>query len=102
MHFAVGCALVSGSVAAIAPEASAKRSFDLPAGEAAAVFKQFIAQSRVPLLYVADDAASVRTAAVKGDFTPREAIERLLAGTPLIAVQTDSGSIAVKKPVPQA
>lgn len=83
------------------PEASAKRSFDLPAGEAAAVFKQFIAQSRVQLLYVADDATSVRTNAVKGAFTPREAIDRILAGTSLIAVQTDSGSIAVKTLAPQ-
>jgi len=101
MHFAVGCVLVSGSAAATMPEASAKRSFDLPAGEAAAVFKQFIAQSRVQLLYVADDATSVRTNTVKGAFTPREAIDRILAGTSLIAVQTDSGSIAVKKLAPQ-
>ncbi len=101
MHFAVGCMLVSGSAAATMPEASAKRSFDLPSGEAAAVFKQFIAQSRVQLLYVADDATSVRTNAVKGEFTPREAIDRILAGTSLIAVQTDSGSIAVKTLAPQ-
>ena len=101
MHFAVGCALISSVGAATAPEASAKRSFDLPAGEAAAVFKQFIAQSRVQLLYVADDATSVRTNAVKGAFTPREAIDRILAGTSLIAVQTDSGSIAVKTLAPQ-
>jgi hypothetical protein len=96
IHFAVGCALISSVGAATTPEASAKRSFDLPSGEAAAVFKQFIAQSRVQLLYVADDATSVRTNAVKGAFTPREAIDRILAGTSLIAVQTDSGSIAVK------
>ena len=101
MHFAVGCALISSVGAATTPEASAKRSFDLPSGEAAAVFKQFIAQSRVQLLYVADDATSVRTNAVKGAFTPREAIDRILAGTSLIAVQTDSGSIAVKKLAPQ-
>jgi hypothetical protein len=43
MHFAVGCALISSVGAATTPEASAKRPFDLPAGEAAAVFKHFIA-----------------------------------------------------------
>ncbi len=102
MHFAVGCALVSGAAAAPSPESAAKRSFDLSAGEAAAVFKQFIAQSRVPLLYVANDVTGVRTSAVKGEFTPRDAIDRILAGTVLVAVQTDNGSIAVRKAAPQA
>ncbi len=97
MHFAVGCALLSSVAAATSPEASARRSFDLPAGEAAAVFKQFIAQSRVQLLYVADDATDVRTNSVKGYFTPREAIDRILAGTQLTAIQTANGALAVKK-----
>jgi len=101
MHFALGCALLSSVAGATSAEASAKRSFDLAAGEATAVFKQFIAQSRVPLLYVADDATNVRTNALKGEFTPREAIERLLTGTPLNAVLTESGSIAVRRRVPQ-
>ena len=96
MHFALGCALVSAAAAATSPEASARRQFDLPAGEAAASFKQFIAQARVQLLYVSDDVAGVRTNAVKGEFTPREAIDRLLAGTRLAAVQTDHGSILSK------
>ncbi|MGH7946163.1 MAG: TonB-dependent receptor plug domain-containing protein, partial [Opitutaceae bacterium] len=47
-------------------------------------------------MFLAGDVASVRTKALKGDFTPREAIERLLEGTPLTAVQTPNGSIAIK------
>lgn len=50
----MGGVLFSGSAAATMPEASAKRPFDHPADEAAAVFKPFIAQSRVQLFYVAE------------------------------------------------
>lgn len=74
-----------------------RRSFDLPAGPASAAFKQFIAQSQVQLLFVADEVEGVRTAAVRGDFTARDAIERLLAGTPLTAVQMPNGAFAVKR-----
>lgn len=73
-----------------------KKTFDLPAGEAAATFKQFIAQSQVQLLYVADEIAGVRTNALKGEYATRDAIDQLLAGTRLTAVQTANGSIAIK------
>ncbi|MGH7958785.1 MAG: TonB-dependent receptor plug domain-containing protein, partial [Opitutaceae bacterium] len=84
------------SAPASAAESNTKRSFDIPSGPAASTFKQFIAQSRVQVMFLAGDVASVRTKALKGDFTPREAIERLLEGTPLTAVQTPNGSIAIK------
>lgn len=76
------------------------RRFDLPADDAAAAFRAFIAQSRVQLLYATDEIAGVRTAAVQGDFTPGEALSRLLAGTQLTAVVTPAGAIAIRQAGP--
>ncbi|MGH7957775.1 MAG: hypothetical protein ACREH8_12320 [Opitutaceae bacterium] len=56
------------SAPASAAESNTKRSFDIPSGPAASTFKQFIAQSRVQVMFVADDVAPVRTKALKGEF----------------------------------
>ena len=64
----MGGVLFSGSAAATMPEASAKRPFDHPADEAAAVFKPFIAQSRVQLFYVAEVIAVQGKPADIGDY----------------------------------
>lgn len=84
-------------LAAPAAETGPRRTFDVPAGPATTTFKQFIAQSQVQLLFVADEIAGIRTPAVQGSYTAREAIDRLLRDTPLSAVQTANGSIAVKR-----
>lgn len=106
MHVALGCALVSVAAGAVVPEAAARRPFDVSAGEAPATLRQFIAQSHLPLLYIADEVAGVDTNPVRGEYTSREAIHLLLAGTRLTAVQTANGSIAVKRapgpPAPKA
>ena len=73
------------------------RSFDLPSGPASVALKQFIAQAGVQVLYVAEEVSDVRTNAVKGEFTPREAVTRLLAHTVLTAVETENGAIAINR-----
>ncbi|MBI5692608.1 MAG: TonB-dependent receptor [Verrucomicrobia bacterium] len=88
--------LVAVARAAAPSETGATRTFDLPAGDAAVTFRQFIAQSRVQLLYAADEISGVRTNAVRGELAPREAAEQMLAGSRLSAVQTANGSIAIK------
>ena len=100
VQIVLGCTLVSATAGAPAPAGFAKKAFSLPAGEAVITLKLFTAQSQVQLLYVADEIASVRTNAVTGEFTPRDAIQRQLAGTELTVVQTDGGSFAIKKATP--
>ena len=102
-------------LAAAAPAASAapapasaaaeRRSFDLPAGPATLALKLFSEQSGRTLLADGDLIAGVTTVAVKGDFTPREALDRLLAGTGLVAaVDGPTGAFALKRenPAPNA
>src|SRR5688572_13522818 len=68
-----------------------KKQFDLPADRAETALKRFVAQSGVEVLLTTETVASVRTAAVKGQFAPADAMRRLLAGTALVA-KLDGGT----------
>jgi iron complex outermembrane receptor protein len=70
------------------------RRFDVPAGPAEASLRLFIAQADVELLYSIDKIAGVRTNAVKGEFTARDALDRLIASTGLTVVKDErSGAL---------
>ncbi len=76
----------------------APRAFDLPADSAERSLKAFAAQAGLEVIFVTEVAANVKTNALKGSFTPREAIDRLLAGTPLVAVQdARTGALRVSR-----
>src|SRR4051812_24439608 len=76
---------------------SGRKNFDIPTGEAPATLRQFIAQADVQLMYVADEVQGVATRAVKGSFTPGEAIGLLLAETGLAIQETKNGAIAITR-----
>jgi outer membrane receptor protein involved in Fe transport len=82
---ALCCALgvASGAVATEAP----RRHFDLPAGDAATTLKQFAADSGEQIVYLVDNVRGETTNGVKGEFSAREALDRMLAGTRLLATQ---------------
>jgi hypothetical protein len=81
-----------------AAEHAAKKAFDIPAGEAAHALKQFSAQSGAQVIFPEDAIEGARTNALKGAFTPAEAMDRLLSGTNLRAAQDrQSGSFAVRR-----
>jgi len=77
-------------VATIACAADATpKTFDLPASSAETALKKFSLQSGLDVIFATDATAGVRTNEVKGDFPPREALDRLLAGTGLVATQDE-------------
>ena len=57
----------------------AKRSFDLPRGDAATTLRQFAAAAGKSLVFVTDKVRGETTNALRGEFTPREALDRMLA-----------------------
>ncbi|MBI5381596.1 MAG: TonB-dependent receptor [Opitutae bacterium] len=65
------------------------RHFDIPAGVAEQTLKRFAVQAVVQLVYPTDQVRGIRTNAVQGDFRPVDALEKLLAGTPLIVVRDE-------------
>jgi hypothetical protein len=84
--------------AAVVPDQPAKKSFDVPAGNAPVSLKQFAQQSGLELLYSVKDIEGTKTNAVKGLFTPREALVKMLSGTKLIATPGKvSGAFAVTR-----
>jgi iron complex outermembrane recepter protein len=83
---------------AASDEVPTKRNYDLPAGDAATAFRQFSEASGMELLYAAELARGVRTAAVRGEYTALEALNLMLAGTNLQAVREEqSGALVVKR-----
>lgn len=78
----------------------AKKTYDIPAGDAAAALKQFSALSGRETLFAAEAVRGVKTPAVRGELTVQEAIDALLADTGLIATADEkSGAIAVRREI---
>ena len=79
------------------------KKFDLPRGDAAVTLKQFIDQSGEQVVYLVDTVRGVNTNAVRGDFTTRDALNRMLNATPLSAVYDEqTGAITVNRSAPTA
>jgi len=77
---------------ATAAFAADKKPFDIPAGTAEEALKQFMAQSGTDVVYPAEILRGVQTPALKGQMTPDEAIQQLLAGTPVAAKLDEKGN----------
>ncbi len=76
----------------------AKRSYDVPAGDAAKTLKEFSAQAGAQIAYPSAKVRGVQTNAVKGSLTAREALEQMLAGTDLVVVQNEAtGALTVRR-----
>ena len=71
----------------------ARKAFDIPAGDALVALKQFTAQSGAQVLYSADELTGIKTRALLGRFSPREALGALLAGQRLDV--TEDGATGV-------
>jgi iron complex outermembrane receptor protein len=77
------------------------KTFNLPGGDAAATLKEFSKQSGASVMFAPEVVAGVTTKEVAGRFTVPAALERLLAGTSLIAVPTrEPGAYAIKREAP--
>ncbi len=72
------------------------RPFRIPAGPASEALKQFAEQAQREILFPSEPVGDVRTPRVIGDYPPREALDRLLAGTRLRALEAaDTGGFVI-------
>ena len=101
---AFGCCFFTafrGAVFAQAPELAPLRTFDLPVDVAEKTLKIFSEQSGRGLIVAAEIALNIRTNAVRGQFTVRGALDRMLAGTGLVAKEDPkTGAFVVHKEPP--
>lgn len=90
-------------VATFASAAEAVRRFDVPAGDAAETLKRAARQGGIEIALFAETVRGVRTAALRGEFPPRAALSRLVAGTGLELVFDAAGiATVVGRPAPAA
>lgn len=81
-----------------APPPAKRTAFDIQAAPAVEAFKKFANQAGVQLLYAVDVVEGVSTNAVRGDFTPREALDRMTAGTALAVHGDDkNGGFSIRR-----
>ena len=82
------------------------RTFDVPAGEAVDTLKRTAQQGGLEIVFLAETVRGVRTPALRGEFTPREALDRLVRQTGLVVVRDPrTGTLTVNRsaaPVPPA
>ena len=84
------------------PAAEPRKKFDLPAGAAASALQAYSRQSGLEVIYPVEQVRAIRTKRVSGELNPRTALERLLAGTGLVAVRDEmTGAIAVRPASPR-
>jgi iron complex outermembrane receptor protein len=65
------------------PPGGSKQPFDVPAGDLEGALFTFSGQANLQILYSSDLVTGLRTRGVQGDYTPDEALTRLLADTGL-------------------
>jgi outer membrane receptor protein involved in Fe transport len=75
------------AAAGVAAGEVATRTFDVPAGDAADTLKRFAVQAQREIMFPAESVAGVKTHAVKGALTPRQALDRMVADTGLTVVE---------------
>lgn len=91
--------LIWGLALAQAPDT---RNYDLPADSAAKTLKQFSEMSGRTLIADGELLRGVKTNAIKGTMTPQQAVDRMLAGTNLVAApDAQTGAFVIKRePLP--
>jgi outer membrane receptor protein involved in Fe transport len=68
---------------------TARRSFDIPAGDATVTLRHYTEQSGEQVVYIVPRVRGITTKAVKGEFTSLQAIEHMVANTTLTVVQDE-------------
>ena len=82
------------SLVAVATRASAE-SFNIPGGDLRAALNTYAAQTGTALVYSDEDLDHARTAGVKGDLSPSDALSRILSGTGFFAQRHSAGGVGI-------
>jgi len=91
-----------GSISFAAHAVADTQRIEIPAGDLIAALESLAKQANVDLVYQDAQVKGLRTAGVRGNLSPRDAVVKLLEGTPL-EVRTDeaSGAILITTPTPR-
>ena len=84
----------------VSPE-EAEQQFDIPAGDLRSALVAFSQAAAFQLLYPAEITDGLQTQGVQGQFTPQQALDRLIAGTGLGYRFTDADTVTLVQATPQ-
>jgi iron complex outermembrane receptor protein len=87
----------SEPVGKAATTAEAPIQFDIPAQDLSRALSAFTAQSHIQVLYEGDVAEGLRSAPLKGAYTPERALKALLTGTPVHARFTGARTVTLER-----
>jgi len=90
------CAAIVLSFSLRASESTPK-SFDVPADAAEKAIKLFSQQAGREVLFSTELVHDIRTQPVKGEMLPRVALDQMLSGMGLVAVEDKSGAFSIQK-----
>ncbi|MEY3608418.1 MAG: hypothetical protein RLZZ447_1206, partial [Verrucomicrobiota bacterium] len=99
-------AVAAWSVACAVPPVqageAARKSYDIEAGDAVSTLKRFANDSGRQVMFLVDAVRGVKTNPVRGEYTVREALTRLVADTGLIVAEdSQSGALMVNRARPE-
>lgn len=78
--------------------AAEKKRFEVPAGPAEKSLREFAAQSGLQVIFPSETALNAQTQAIRGELSAREALDRMLAGTNLVAEQDPrTGVVSIRR-----
>ena len=80
-----------------APEEAGKK-FDLPAGDAAVSLQAFARQSGEEIIFPVAQVSLVKLPGIHGELSTRAALQQLLAGSGLVAIQDEKTGAYVIRP----
>lgn len=88
----------AASAASTRSKQTTVRSFHIPATDGLVALELFAEQANTSIVYLVAHVQGVRTNLVRGDYTPREALKRLLSGTALL-IEEDvrTGTLTLKR-----
>lgn len=93
--------LVFGFAPAARAADSVRKAYDFPRGDAAETLKRFAEESGKQVVFLVDVVRGVTTNPVIGEFTARDAIDRMVANTGLVVVQDEkTGAIMINRTAP--
>ncbi|WP_168075201.1 TonB-dependent receptor [Caulobacter sp. SSI4214] len=103
MHRGLKTALIAGAAAmALTSAAWAQTTtFNVPAGEMATALDAFARASGAPLIYRPQDVTGLKTAGLKGSYTPEDGLRRLAEAAGLAVTKDRSGALVVSRPQAQ-
>jgi iron complex outermembrane receptor protein len=84
------------AICAATPALAQARVFDVPAQDAVRAIPELARQAHLQVVAPARDLVGVRTPAIKGTMDAREALRRLIAGTPLRIVSDDGQIVTLR------